>query len=257
MSGGDGMIYAAERYVANAEDCWFYHVMDLPGLGTVGQQWDLRGRVNDYLGNVELRGKRVLDVGTASGFLTFEMERMGAEVVSLDADGPKCAFLLPFKDQSFTTNRDEWEASYRSFLDRMNNGYWLAHRLNKSKAKVVYTNVYSIPPELGQFDVAVMGQILVHLSDPVRALSSVLDRVRGEIVVTEGMLDNDEPLMALCGRAANNVADGWWHLSTGLYREIFTMAGFKIKNITHGKFRCVNPNFPSEQRLTTIVARRI
>jgi predicted nicotinamide N-methyase len=114
--------------------------------------------VNDYLGNVELLGKRVLDVGTASGFLTFEMERMGAEVVSLDADGPKCSFLLPFKDQLFTTNRDEWEASYGRFLARMNNG--LAHRLNKSKAKMVYTNVYSIPPELRQFEVAVIGQIL-------------------------------------------------------------------------------------------------
>jgi hypothetical protein len=107
---------------------------------------------------------RVLDVGTASGFLTFEMERMGAEVVSLDADSPKCSFLLPFKDQLFTTNRDEWEASYGRFLDRMNDGYWLAHRLNKSKAKMAYTNVYSIPQELGQFDLAVIGQFLVHLS---------------------------------------------------------------------------------------------
>jgi hypothetical protein len=251
------MVYAKERLVTNIDDCWFYHVMDLPGLGTVGMEWDLRGRVNDYLGNVELQGKRVLDVGTASGFLTFEMERMGADVVSLDADGPKCSFLLPFKDQLFTTNRDEWEASYGRFLHRMNNGYWLAHRLNKSQAKMVYTNVYSIPQELGQFDVAVIGQILVHLSDPVRALSSVIDRVRGQIVVTEGMVDSDEPIMSLCGRAATGIAWSWWHLSTGLYREIFTMAGFEILNITDGQFRCVNPNFPSEQRLTTIVARRI
>jgi hypothetical protein len=97
--------------------------------------------------------------------------------------------------------------------------------LNKSKAKMVYTNVYTIPPELGQFDVAVIGQILVHLSDPVRALSSVIDRIRGQIVVTEGMVDSDEPVMSLCGRAATDVSDqsgiawSWWHLSTGLYRE--------------------------------------
>jgi SAM-dependent methyltransferase len=251
------MVYSKERFVTNTDDCWFYHVMDLPELGTVGHEWDLRGRVNDYLGNTELRGKRVLDVGTASGFLTFEMERMGAEVVSLDADGPKCWFLLPFKDQLFTTKRDEWEASCETFIARMNNGYWLAHRLNKSKAKMVYANVYSIPPELGQFDIAVVGQVLVHLSDPVRALSSVIDRVHGRIVVTEGMVDSDEPIMSLCSRAATGVAWSWWHLSIGLYREIFTMAGFEIENITHGQFCCVNPNFPSEQRLTTIVARRI
>jgi hypothetical protein len=97
--------------------------------------------------------------------------------------------------------------------------------LNKSKAKMVYTNVYTIPPELGQFDVAVIGQILVHLSDPVGALSSVIDRIRGQIVVTEGMVDSDEPVMSLCGRAATDVSDqsgiawSWWHLSPGLYRE--------------------------------------
>ncbi len=250
------MPYAPERLVTNTDDCWFYHVMDLPGLGTVGQEWDLRGRVREYLGNVEFEGKRVLDVGTASGFLTFEMERLGAEVVSLDADGPKCSFLLPFKDQLFTTNREAWEANYAEFLARLNNGYWLAHRLSKSKAKVVYCNVCSIPEEIGKFDVAVIGQILVHLSDPIRALSSVIDRVRGHIAVTEGMIDSDEPIMSLCGRAETGVAWSWWHLSTGLYREIFTMAGFEIEKISHGQFRCVNPNFPSEQRLTTIAARR-
>src|SRR6516164_8364027 len=104
------MVYAQERVVAGIDGCFFYHVMDLPGIGTVGQDWDLRGRVDDYLGNIELAGKRVLDVGTASGFLTFEMERMGAEVVSLDADGPKCNFPLPFRRLS-GDNRHKWEAA--------------------------------------------------------------------------------------------------------------------------------------------------
>jgi SAM-dependent methyltransferase len=212
--------------------------------------------VDDYLGNVDLAGKRVLDVGTSSGFLTFEMERMGAEVVSLDADSPKCLFPLPFRHVS-GDNRHKWEASGAEYLTRMNNGYWMAHRLNRSKARMVYSNVYSIPPEIGQFDVAVIAQILVHLSDPVRALSSIFERVRGRVVVTEGMIDNDEPFMSLCSRAATGVEWSWWHLSTGLYREIFAMAGFEVEKIAKGLFRCTNPAFPSEQELTTIVARRI
>jgi hypothetical protein len=122
---------------------------------------------------------------------------------------------------------------------------------------MVYSNVYSIPPEIGQFDVAVVGQILVHLSDPVRALSSIFDRVRDRVVVTEGMLDNDEPFMSLCSRAAMGVEWSWWHLSTGLYREIFAMAGFEIEKVAKGQFRCINPAFPSQHELTTIVARRI
>ena len=54
--------------------------MDLPGLKKVGKGWDLRRTIDAYLGHFDFRGKRALDVGTASGFLTFEMERRGSGV---------------------------------------------------------------------------------------------------------------------------------------------------------------------------------
>jgi 2-polyprenyl-3-methyl-5-hydroxy-6-metoxy-1,4-benzoquinol methylase len=80
--------YAEPLHVKNVAECYFYHHMDLPGLKEVGKGWDLRKTIDDYLGHFDFRGKRVLDVGTASGFLTFEMEKRGAEVVSFDYRGP-------------------------------------------------------------------------------------------------------------------------------------------------------------------------
>ena len=68
-------LYASPRNVQNLSDCFFYHTMELPGIGVVEGQWDLRGRLDDYLGGVPLVGRRVLDVGSASGFLSFEMEK--------------------------------------------------------------------------------------------------------------------------------------------------------------------------------------
>ena len=68
------------------KDCTFYHTMDIPGYGTVKAHWDLRGREAEYLGNVPLRGRRVLEIGPASGCLSMFMEREGAEVLSLEAD---------------------------------------------------------------------------------------------------------------------------------------------------------------------------
>ena len=47
--------------------------------------WDLRGHEAAYLGGVDVAGKRVLELGPATGYLTFYMERMGAEVVSFEA----------------------------------------------------------------------------------------------------------------------------------------------------------------------------
>jgi hypothetical protein len=59
-------IYATPRGVT-FEECYFYHHMDLPGVGEVGSGWDLRPTVDAYLGNLDFRGKRVLDVGAQAG----------------------------------------------------------------------------------------------------------------------------------------------------------------------------------------------
>src|SRR5437667_328088 len=77
-------IYAEPRTVTDLEDCYFYHSMEIPGHGLVEGPWDLRGGVDDYLGGVDLRDKRVLEIGTASGFLCFTMQGRGAEVVALE-----------------------------------------------------------------------------------------------------------------------------------------------------------------------------
>jgi 2-polyprenyl-3-methyl-5-hydroxy-6-metoxy-1,4-benzoquinol methylase len=60
--------------------------MDLPGFGSVIGQWDLRGRFDNYTGRVPLAGRTVVDVGTASGFLSFDAEKRGALVTGFDAD---------------------------------------------------------------------------------------------------------------------------------------------------------------------------
>jgi 2-polyprenyl-3-methyl-5-hydroxy-6-metoxy-1,4-benzoquinol methylase len=78
------MIFALPRVVNDLSACHFYHSMEIPGYGLVQGPWDLRPAIDQYLGRYNFRGKRILDVGTASGFLTFSMEKAGAEVVSYD-----------------------------------------------------------------------------------------------------------------------------------------------------------------------------
>jgi hypothetical protein len=76
-------IFAKPLKVDDVADCYFYHTMELPSHGVINGEWDLRAGVHDYLGRVEFAGKRVLEIGPASGFLTFEMEKRGAGVVKL------------------------------------------------------------------------------------------------------------------------------------------------------------------------------
>ena len=67
-------LFAQPWAVADPAACYFYHVIDVPGHCLMVGDWDLRGEVAKYLGNVSFAGQRVLEIGPASGFLTFEME---------------------------------------------------------------------------------------------------------------------------------------------------------------------------------------
>jgi 2-polyprenyl-3-methyl-5-hydroxy-6-metoxy-1,4-benzoquinol methylase len=88
------------RLVETLDECFFYHTMDLPKFGLVHGHWDLRGRFEEYVGGVEVSGKSVLDIGTATGFLSFEAEKRGAtRVLSFDMSDVKHQTFLPFKDK--------------------------------------------------------------------------------------------------------------------------------------------------------------
>src|SRR3954466_14423864 len=96
----ENSLFATPRVIEDLDDCFFYHAMDLPGFGLVRAHWDLRGRFDEYIGGVDLAGKSVMDIGTATGFLSFEAEKRGASrVVSFDMSDPRQQTFLPFKDK--------------------------------------------------------------------------------------------------------------------------------------------------------------
>lgn len=231
--------------------------MDLPEIGTVNGQWDLRGRIDDYLAGVPLAGRRVLDVGAASGFLSFEMEKKGAEVVSFDADDASRIHMLPFHKSLYTTNRTEWARQTNDFLDRLKNSYWLAHRLYGSRNRVIYGDVYDLPGDLGMFDVAVVGQILVHLRDPITALASIARRCSDTRVIVEGMVDSDETTAKFFARADTGPEWIWWQYSTALYHELMQMIGFEVLRIVDGKYLCSHEYSKGLIELKTLVASRV
>ena len=90
--------WAVPKKITSLKECFFYHKMDIPGYGTVEGDWDLRSREKTYLGNVNVAGKRVLEIGPANGQLTFAMERMGADVITYDSrkmmNGMLCLMLV-------------------------------------------------------------------------------------------------------------------------------------------------------------------
>ena len=166
-------------------ECRFYHAMDLPGFGSIEGDWDLRGRFDEYIGGIDLRGQTVLDVGTASGFLSFEAERRGATVFSFDADGPERIQVVP---PAMPDVR---------YFHGMRNSYRLAHHAFQSKATPIHGDIYRMSEVVPPCDVVIVGQILVHLRDPLGALHQAALAAKETLVIVEGIPEGPSPISRL------------------------------------------------------------
>ena len=247
--------FADERIVQSLDDCYFYHTMELPGFGLIEGEWDLRGKFPDYTGHVDFNGKSVLDIGCASGFLSFEAEKRGAEVVSFDIGHGGLQHLLPFRQSLYYQDHPRWAEAQTKFFERWKNAYWLGHRLLGSRAKAFYGDVYELPVSLGLFDIVLIGSVLEHLRDPISALASI-SRVSGHtLVIVTPMLDTNEPIARLQASADSPQFDyTWWIYSLGAYKEVLAMLGYRISSVQQGRYRFVKSKEPLQR--TTIVAVR-
>ena len=52
-------------------DCVFYQTIELPGVGVIPGSWDHREGCDIYLGHVDFKDKRVLDVGPCKRLFLF------------------------------------------------------------------------------------------------------------------------------------------------------------------------------------------
>lgn len=226
----DDGLYAQPWHVEHPADCFFYHTLELPVFGLQEGGWDLRGRFDDYIGGADLRGQRVLDVGTAGGFLSFEAEKCGArEVVSFDLDDAKRQDLLPFADGDYVKNYERWRSAQTEVFATWKRAYWLSHRLLNSRCKTFYGDIYDLPAaQLGSFDVVILGAVLEHLVDPLSAIYSVSRLARKTIVINTDYADNPAPLAFFKGRSHLPSADYiFWTYTIALYDEYMKILGFE------------------------------
>lgn len=227
------------RFIERLEDCYFYHTMDLPGFGVVRGHWDLRGRFDDYISGVSVAGKSVLDIGTATGFLSFESEKRGASrVVSVDMGDARQQTFVPFKDKRYYRDYEGFMADHVVGVRLWQNAYWLCHRLLQSRASAFYGDINRLPEALGQFDVVLVGAVLEHLSDPITALGSIARLTKETLVLVTPLVQTEERIARFEPTADNPDHDyTWWTYSVGLYREILKILGFSIVRITEAEYR--------------------
>jgi SAM-dependent methyltransferase len=250
-------LYARPRDVRHVENCFFYHVMDLPGFGVVGGSWDLREGVDTYLGRVDVAGKRVLEVGPASGFLTVHLESRGAEVVAEELGDQEEWEIAPHHQ----LRNERVQANRFRHRERLRNSFWLTHRVFGLSARVHYGNAYTLPPELGRFDVAILASVLLHTRDPLRIVQRCADVTDETLVIVDRhdpALDG-APVCRLMLSPEKVVSDIWWTLSPDLLVQFLGVLGFPNVEVTfHQQPYRPDPAVPEPVPidLFTVVGRR-
>lgn len=222
---------SASDVQSELDELLWYHSVDV-SLGVATKGWfDLRHAL-DLMPWPDVRGKRCLDVGTWDGFYAFEMERRGAsEVVAVDVPDLSGLDYPPEVRADASFDHDQSSSQPRSA------GFHLLHRLLDSKVQWRAGNIYDLhPDELGTFDVVVVGSLLVHLRDPVRAVDAVRSVTSGSLLSVEYihpsvdvLARRGRPLFQLRGEGSDFQ---WWLASDAGLRQLLRVGGFEIEDVS-------------------------
>ena len=211
---------AVRRKLATVQH-WYHQIELRPGLVTPGTN-----PAREVLALLDLpqdcSGLRVLDLGARDGFFTFELERRGAEVVSVD------------------------------YVPDTATGFRVCADLLGSRAQFVHANIYDLSAEtLGRFDIVLFLGLIYHLPDPIEALHRVRSVAKGRLCLESHVIDNafllsdgrsvplssisqelgNVPLMQFyAGRSLNNDPTNYWGPNLACLRAMLSEALFEVRS---------------------------
>lgn len=231
----------ADPITVEKEDCDFNHCLEFEDGEKNTGSWDMTHCMNEYLGCLDFKGKRVIDIGAGCGYPSFYMEQKGAEVVSHEIpDGS-------YWDQKIFPNYNKIRKSSTS---RSINAYWYNHQKFNSKNKLFLHNTYEqLPEELGEFDIAVFAMVISHMRDPMLSLMNVLYKTRERVVIVNPFSDETKGPFAFYSKGPTD----WWHPTFQCIREMLLSIGFKIEKVYN-----INPKYKGkEEEYRAIVFKRM
>lgn len=202
----------------------WYHTIELaPGLETPGWH-DTRPILGQIPLPASLDGMRCLDVGTFDGYWAFEMERRGAsEVLAID--------ILDPRQWDWPVGSEATSIEAIGSRKGRGRGFEIAARELGSSVKRRELSVYDVDPDaLGSFDLVYLGSLLIHLRDPVGALTRLREVCGGTMIVMDGI---DSELTTLLPRSpvAHLDARGrpwWWYPNLAGLSRMVEAGGFEV-----------------------------
>lgn len=209
---------------------YYYQTIEVPGLGLCLGDWDHREHLDQYLGEVDMRGKRVLEIGPANGFFTFAMERRGASVLALDLGESGEWDAVP--NRAAPVGHESLRRRLQNSVQRVERAFWDTHQRLNSSARLVYGSVYDAQRVVREkIDIAFMGNVLQHLRDPVLAIQQTAGLAKEKIIITESIWHDDVAFlegrsMMFLPKQGHNIDHSWWLVPPALVMDLIELLGF-------------------------------
>jgi hypothetical protein len=235
---------------ADIDRYYWYHTVELGGgLPPTPGMYDFRDKLGVFGFDDDLRGKSVLDVGPATGFFSFEFERRGADVVSVELPslesldrfpGQETGRLLRQIEHMIVPHSDDILSELKhSYSPQQLHHYLLegpfrlCALLLKSKVERRYCSIYELSAaRLGRpsFDVVFLGDLLVHTLNPFTALTAAANMCRETLYIAQMMPGEPEDRAAMIydgGTDPNNDDICWWLPNEQCFMQVLQKLGFR------------------------------
>ena len=228
---------AAEQFHQQAEalgyadirNYYWYHTVELPGGLVTPGQYDFRDALSAFPFPRDMRGMRVLDVGSATGFFAFEFARRGAQVVSVELPslyaldrfpGQDIAQILDKIRQMMGPRAGETGEAARYTPEQMyfyllEGPFEFCRKQLGARIERCYSTVYDLTAEKvgGAADLVFLGDILLHTLNPLEALAAAAPLARRTLVLAQVIPEapDGQPAMVYVGGdslASDEVS--WW-----------------------------------------------
>jgi tRNA (mo5U34)-methyltransferase len=199
----------------------WYHTIDLGnGVVTPGT-FDLRPIVDRFGIPERLDGKTVLDVGPGNGFFSFVFEERGAEVTTVELPSWQAHDASPVLKAFY-----ESEAGAAAALD-IHDALGLAAHVKQSRVKRLFVNIYDFDPATHDvYDVVFCSSVLLHLTDPLRALYRMYSATK-EIALISTPIDDEASGEARAVFRGTATGHTFWLPNRTCLMQMVRAAGFR------------------------------
>ena len=219
---------------------YWYHTVDLGnGLVTPGD-YDYRPIIDVYDFPKDMKGMNVLDIGSATGFFTFEFEKRGADVVSLELPSLFDWDMLFEEDKHALAERMSKEIGSRDaetlHFYHLDGPFKFCSKVLGSKASRIYSTIYDLDKSktgIDTFDLVFLGDVLLHTASPLKALISASNMCRRTLIICDQLYESCDPhpLLYFASGDADDNNRTWWHPNMPFIDKTLKKLGFKSVEI--------------------------